>query len=907
MVRDSLGRRPLQQFRDGYLIWRSPLFDSEWYLEEYPDVAEQGFNPVLHYLRHGWLEARNPGPAFSTSAYLRDNPDVRNAGVNPLLHFETMGRFEGRAASPVPRLIPQARSQPAAASGKTRVRRWEGRFEVRPDWPVVMACAHISGHQLYGGERSFLDVLEGLRASRVNVVATLPSSNNPDYVEAVRSRSSSVYAFPYPQWREGAPEDDRVIEDFLSVIDENGVAGVHANTIMLREPLTAAGRRGCRRVIHSREIIDLDQELVEQIGLPVSRIVELVVRRCDLIIANSIATAACFLEASPIALVPNCIPAAEFSALRVEPGPTLRFAMISSNLPKKGLADFLEVARRCLARCPQAAFVVVGPENDYVASLRRSSTAGPVPENVSFVGYRQSPQEALAEADVVMNLSSFAESFGRTVAEAMAAGRAVIGYRWGALPELVEDGSTGLLAPYRDVDAVAEHVARLCAAPEEIPGMGERGRARIARLYSRELLNSRMAAAYSWLLRDPDDAATAAGETTLCCVALLEGARPVSVVVPVFNAAEHARRCVESALAHLPRGEMEILVIDDGSTDPAVARWLEEIDGTPNLRIHRNGQNLGYTRTVNRGLELTAGRDVVLLNSDTIVTPRWLQLLRVAAYLDGKVGTATAVSDNAGAFSVPVSGVRNPRPEGVDHDSYARSISRWCLPCRPVDVPTGSGFCMYVRRDLVDEIGRFDEQAFPRGYGEENDFCMRALNAGWRNVIAPAAFVYHVRSASFGSSREALVAAGVDVVTRRYPDYAQRVKAAFDSKEMNEIAAAARMGANEASSGWMEVARGLGWVSPFADRADEESGSPVTAEVRAAGQVVELIPGRRRGRHAERRQLDPARLDFRELLGNWLLRTSAERLVVGVPPGTARAAIMGTAGLLGLEVEEPAA
>ena len=78
-------------------IRTSELFDADWYLAAYPDVAAAGLNPALHYLQKGWLETRDPGPDFNTSRYLKANPDIARAGMNPLLHYIEHGREEGRA------------------------------------------------------------------------------------------------------------------------------------------------------------------------------------------------------------------------------------------------------------------------------------------------------------------------------------------------------------------------------------------------------------------------------------------------------------------------------------------------------------------------------------------------------------------------------------------------------------------------------------------------------------------------------------------------------------------------------------------------------------------------------------------------------------------------------------------
>ena len=82
--------------RHAYVIRQSGLFDVCWYLDQYPDVADAGVDPVLHYVRCGAKEGRDPAPWFSTSAYLQANPDVAASGVNPFYHYIRYGFVEGR-------------------------------------------------------------------------------------------------------------------------------------------------------------------------------------------------------------------------------------------------------------------------------------------------------------------------------------------------------------------------------------------------------------------------------------------------------------------------------------------------------------------------------------------------------------------------------------------------------------------------------------------------------------------------------------------------------------------------------------------------------------------------------------------------------------------------------------------
>lgn len=248
-----------------------------------------------------------------------------------------------------------------------------------------------------------------------------------------------------------------------------------------------------------------------------------------------------------------------------------------------------------------------------------------------------------------------------------------------------------------------------------------------------------------------------------------------TVIVPVYNALAETLDCLRSILRHTPLGRANrLLIIDDASTDPAMHGELQRFGGLPGVRVVRNPSNLGYTRTINSGCGLAGTDDVVLLNSDTVVGPHWLRNLKIAAYRTDRTGTVTAVSNNAGAFSVPRPGT-NELPDGLDVEAVARIVVD-CRFDRPFEVPTGNGFCLYIKRALIDDIGLFDAQNFPVGYGEENEFCMRALMAGWCHRVDPGTYVGHVRSASFGERKQLLAEAGMQRVQQMYPEYAGAVR-----------------------------------------------------------------------------------------------------------------------------------
>ncbi|WP_159997290.1 glycosyltransferase [Roseomonas sp. 18066] len=243
----------------------------------------------------------------------------------------------------------------------------------------------------------------------------------------------------------------------------------------------------------------------------------------------------------------------------------------------------------------------------------------------------------------------------------------------------------------------------------------------------------------------------------------------VAIVIPIYNAPDDLAACLRTLVAETG-GDAELLLIDDASPDPRVAEVLAPYEGRRNIRVLRNEKNLGFTGTCNRGIEAAGRRDVVLLNSDTLLPPRWLEGLTAAAYASPRTASASPLSDNAGAFSAPRLGGANVLPRGLSTVDIGRLVTQAARAAYP-EVPTGHGFCLFLRRDALDAVGVLDVEAFPRGYGEENDLCMRALRAGWQHVVDDRTYVLHRQSASFGAARTNLLREGRARLDARFPEY----------------------------------------------------------------------------------------------------------------------------------------
>lgn len=218
------------------------------------------------------------------------------------------------------------------------------------------------------------------------------------------------------------------------------------------------------------------------------------------------------------------------------------------------------------------------------------------------------------------------------------------------------------------------------------------------------------------------------------------------IIVPVFNAFDLLGPCL-SAIERTVPAESRIVLIDDASTDvrvrPMLESWVSQSGNQSQLLS--NDSNRGFVSTVNIGMAAT-DIDVVLLNSDTEVTPGWLQRLAKCLDSDPTIATATPWSNNGEIVSIPE--FCHPNAVPADPDAVSEMIASCGAPHYP-DMPTAVGFCMAISRNAINKLGLFDEVTFGRGYGEENDFCQRAENSGMRNVLCDDAYVIHHGGASF--------------------------------------------------------------------------------------------------------------------------------------------------------------
>ena len=240
------------------------------------------------------------------------------------------------------------------------------------------------------------------------------------------------------------------------------------------------------------------------------------------------------------------------------------------------------------------------------------------------------------------------------------------------------------------------------------------------------------------------------------------------IVLPVYNGLTYVRRCVNALLAYTPAELCHVYIMDDAG-DAMTAAYLQDIADThTHITLIRNSENLGFVKNCNKGMALGAAPYVLLLNSDVIVTPHWLQGLLEAAATDDTIGAVNPLTNYAANINLPIA----PGLRFFDMHQFVQTH----IPREPFDIVTSVGFCLLLRRNALDALGIFDE-IFGMGYCEESDLAMRLTTNGWRTVTAPWVYVYHKGGGTF-TGRDARYLKNRTIFDRRWKkEYLQQWRA----------------------------------------------------------------------------------------------------------------------------------
>lgn len=244
-----------------------------------------------------------------------------------------------------------------------------------------------------------------------------------------------------------------------------------------------------------------------------------------------------------------------------------------------------------------------------------------------------------------------------------------------------------------------------------------------------------------------------------------------SVILTVYNGLSF----LEILRAQLRNHEYELIIVDDCSTESKIKEFLQNWGMEPNTKIISNDSNIGYLKSVNLAISHVK-HDFIILNSDTQVSGNWANILIQRLRNSEGFAAISPFSNSATIFSYPIPNVDNDVSYSIAQLQNAALIN---LSMDTPEAPTCNGFAMAIRYDAWEDIGTFNEIKFDHGYGEENDWCMRAKGRGWKVGLAPDVFVMHEHGGSFNEiHKEKLISQANRIIARDWPSY-------FSSVEMH--------------------------------------------------------------------------------------------------------------------------
>ena len=269
--------------------------------------------------------------------------------------------------------------------------------------------------------------------------------------------------------------------------------------------------------------------------------------------------------------------------------------------------------------------------------------------------------------------------------------------------------------------------------------------------------------------------------------------KKIDIIVPIYNAYEFTEECIKSIIKNTDLNTHTLVLINDKSPDekilPMLLKYKDE-NKDKQIVVLDNEENMGFVKTVNKGMQYSEN-DVILLNSDTEVTEKWIEKIQECAYSNKYIATVTPLTNNGTIASVPNFGVDNELPSNMSLEEYAKIIEKSSKNRYP-ELTTGNGFCMYIKRNVITELGLFDDETFGKGYGEENDFCYRALDHGYTNVLCDNTFIYHKGTQSFKkenltASRAALIEEHMNLLRKKHPIYVQKTDNFLANNPLRDI------------------------------------------------------------------------------------------------------------------------
>lgn len=212
-----------------------------------------------------------------------------------------------------------------------------------------------------------------------------------------------------------------------------------------------------------------------------------------------------------------------------------------------------------------------------------------------------------------------------------------------------------------------------------------------------------------------------------------------SIIILTYNNLDYTKQCIESIRTYTDRNTYELIIIDNNSVDDT-KDWLLKQD---DIRVILNKENLGFPRGCNQGIELAKGDNILLLNNDVIVTENWLSNLVNSLYSDKRIGAVGPVTNSAAYYTaIPVEYSNLNEMHNFAQDFNKSNFEKWEERLKLI------GYCMLIKREVVDKIGLLDERFTPGNF-EDDDYSVRIRQAGYKLLLCKDTFIHHYGSVSW--------------------------------------------------------------------------------------------------------------------------------------------------------------
>lgn len=707
----------IKNFYYYFQIRRSGLFDEHYYLQKYPDVRKAKIDPLMHYIQHGWKEARNPNDRFDTRAYLAFNPDIERTGINPLVHFIThsvsethalnrfnfknnqfsyidLSTYEGRLVA-----IPFNANAPAQSPDIIifPIIDWDFRFQR----PQQIACQLAeAGHRVFYIKSTFRNMSAPLIQSiDRNIYLMQLSSGEP---------STGIYS-------SFSDKNIKALESSMHQLKDHFLI----NAAIMMVDLPTWGKLAARlkdsygwKLVY--DCMDLHIGFSNSSAMT-QRDEKRLLQNSDLVLASSHRLYEhAKTENEHTILVPN---GTDFSFFHQAKEQIAVEEIKDISKPIIGyygaIADWFDthLVGDLASTHPEWTFLLIGSTDladlDPFEGLPNVHLLGEKPYSelpaylsnfdVCIIPFRKTP---LTQATNPVKLFEY-----------LSAGKPIVATR---LDEI---------SRYEKYVRLAETTEEWETAIMES----------IAEVRSTELLNKRFGFAMenSWEKR-----------ARRITAAFAELFPKISIIVLTYDNLDLTKGCLESIIKNTAHPNYELIIVDNGSKNDTVDYLKAFASKTPNVVLQVNEKNLGFAKANNQGFRMSEGEFIVFLNNDTIVTAGWLHRLWHHLSKDNNVGMVGPVTNSIGneaKIDVSYRYLDDIQTFGAqrakDFSGKAFSIKVLAL------------YCCMISRDLFEELGGLDER-YDVAMFEDDDLAMKVREKGLDLLCAEDVFIHHFHGAS---------------------------------------------------------------------------------------------------------------------------------------------------------------